>query len=76
MAPMAEAEAAAMSDGVQNQADNNAEASAAQEPQMVSIRRDFRETALWVLPLYRNMDTHIGSVGSTEVVRWEVEGHA
>ena len=33
-------------------------------------------TALWVLPLYRNMDTHIGSVGSTEVVRWEVEGHA
>ena len=33
-------------------------------------------TALWVLPLYRNMDTHIEDAGNTEVIRWEVEGHA
>ena len=33
-------------------------------------------TALWVLPLYRNMEDHVGDVGNTEVVRWEVEGHA
>ena len=33
-------------------------------------------TTLWVVPLYRNMDMHIKDVGNTEVIRWEVEGHA
>ncbi len=47
-----------------------------QELQDAIARISQEATALWVLPLYRNMDTHIENVGTTEVIRWEVEGHA